>query len=92
MEQSDISFEKYYIDVFRFLRGLSRNEFLAEELTQETLHWAIKSRDTFQGSSDVRVWFCSIAKNIFYTHYKNQKRVEYGENRKYEYEQQERGK
>ena len=32
VDKADISFEKYYEDVLRFLRGLSRDEYLAEEL------------------------------------------------------------
>ncbi len=75
MDRPDISFEKYYEDVLRFLRGLSGDEYLAEELTQETIYRALKSIDTFRGDSDLRVWLCSIAKNLFFTHCKKQKRV-----------------
>lgn len=75
MEKSDISFEKYYEDVLRFLRGLSRDEYLAEELTQETIYRAIRSAHTFRGDSDLRVWLCSIAKNLYFTHYKKQKNI-----------------
>lgn len=73
MDNTDISFEKYYKDIFRFLRGISANEHLAEELTQETLYRALKSIDTYRGDTDMRVWLCSIAKNLFYTHCKKQK-------------------
>ncbi len=66
--------EKYYEDVFRFLRGLTRDEQLAEELTQETFYRAYKNADSFRGDSDMRVWLCSIAKNLFYTHCKKQQR------------------
>lgn len=79
MDKSDISFEEYYKDVLRFLRGLSRDEYLAEELTQETICRAIKSIDTFKGDSDLRVWLCSIAKNLYFSHCKRQKRVVQGE-------------
>lgn len=79
MDKSDILFEECYEDVLRFLRGLSRNEQLAEELTQETIYRAIKNIHTFKGDSDIRVWLCSIAKNLFYTYCKKQKRLAYGE-------------
>lgn len=79
MDKSDISFEEYYKDVLRFLRGLSRDEYLAEELTQETICRAIKSIDTFKGDSDLRVWLCSIAKNLYFTHCRKQKRIVQGE-------------
>ena len=59
MDQSDKIFETYYEDVLRFLRGLSRDEYLAEELAQETMYRAIKSIHTFRGDSDLRVWLWS---------------------------------
>lgn len=79
MDKSDISFEKYYEDVLRFLRGLSRDEYLAEELTQEAICRAMKSIHTFRGDSDLRVWLCSIAKNLYFTHCRKQKPLSYEE-------------
>ena len=79
MDQSDKIFETYYEDVLRFLRGLSRDEYLAEEVAQETMYRAIKSIHTFRGDSDLRVWLCSIAKNLFFTHVKKQRRAMQGE-------------
>ena len=74
MGRSDIVLERYYEDVFRFLRGLSADEHLAEELTQETFYRALKAGDSYRGDADVRIWLCSIAKNLYYTQYKRQKR------------------
>lgn len=79
MEKSDVSFEKYYEDVLRFLRGLSKDEYLAEELTQETFYRAMKSIYKFRGDCDLRVWLCSIAKNLFFTYRKQQQRIVSGE-------------
>ena len=73
MENFEQLFEQYYEDVYRFLRGLSRNEDLAEELTQETFCRAFKGIDTYRGEANPRVWLCSIAKNLFYTHCRRQK-------------------
>ncbi|MBD5528084.1 MAG: RNA polymerase sigma factor [Lachnospiraceae bacterium] len=75
MDKPDILFEQYYEDVFRFLRGLSADEHLAEELTQETFYRALKSADSYRGEADMRIWLCSIAKNLYYTQYKKQKRL-----------------
>lgn len=69
MEDSENLFEKYYEDVFRFLRGLTLDEHLADELTQETFYRALKSIDTYRGESEWRVWLCSIAKNLYFTYY-----------------------
>lgn len=43
-------------------------------MTQETFYRALKSIDTYRGDTNLRVWLCSIAKNLYYTHYKTQKR------------------
>lgn len=75
MDTSEILYQKYYENVLRFLRGISRDEYLAEELTQETFYRAMKSIHTFRGDTDICVWLCSIAKNLFYTHQKKQGRI-----------------
>lgn len=74
MGKPDIVLEQYYEDVFRFLRGLSADEHLAEELTQETFYRALKAVDSYRGEADIRIWLCSIAKNLYYTQCKKQKR------------------
>ncbi len=79
MDKSEVSFEQYYEDVLRFLRGLSRNEDLAEELTQETFYRAMKSVHSFRGDCDLRIWLCSIAKKLFFTYRKKQQRITLGE-------------
>lgn len=73
MDDFDKIYRSCYEDVFRFLRGLSGNENLAEELTQETFYKAMKSIDTYKGGSELRVWLCSIAKHLYYDHCRKQK-------------------
>ena len=72
-------FEKIYIryfnDVFLFLKKLSKDESVAEEITSETFFKAMRSIDTFRGETDVRVWLCQIAKNCYFSHLKKQQRV-----------------
>lgn len=67
-------YRQYFDDVFRFLRGLTANEDLAEELTEETFFKALKAIDDFKGNCDVRVWLCQIAKNSYFSYIKKQKR------------------
>lgn len=74
MDRDEIVFEQYYEDVYRFLRALTRDRDLAEELTQETFLRAIRSIDTYRGEGEFRVWLCSIAKNLFYSQMKKQKK------------------
>ena len=69
----EAAFRAYYDDVFRFLRGLSASETLAEELTQETFFRAMRTLDSFKGNCDVRVWLCQIAKNAYISLCRRQK-------------------
>lgn len=72
MEPIEKIYESYYKDVYRFVLALSRNDHVAEDITQETFMKAIKAVDHFKGNCDVRVWLCQIAKNLFYTYRKKQ--------------------
>lgn len=57
MDRDEIVFEQYYEDVYRFLRALTRDRDLAEELTQETFLRAIRSIDTYRGEGGVGCGF-----------------------------------
>lgn len=63
---------RYFQDVFLFLRRLSGDEHIAEELTSETFFKAMRSIDAFRGECDIRVWLCQIAKNCYYSLQKKQ--------------------
>ena len=58
-------YNTYFHDVFLYLCSLSRNESLAEELTQETFCQAIRHLNRFRGESSVYAWLCGIAKNLW---------------------------
>ena len=75
MEDFEAVFREYYGDVFRFLRGLTANESLAEELTQETFFRAFRTIDSYRGESELRVWLCSIGRNLYYSHCRKQKHM-----------------
>ncbi len=63
-------YHTYFNDVYLYIRRLSGNEQMAEEITSETFFKAMHSIDRFRGDCDVRVWLCQIAKNCYYTHIK----------------------
>ena len=67
-------YNDYFHDVYLYMRSLSADEHLAEDITQETFFKAMKSVDSFRGDCDIRVWLCQIAKNLLFTHNKKQKR------------------
>jgi RNA polymerase sigma factor (sigma-70 family) len=66
-------YQAYFKDVFLYVRSLSADEHIAEEITQETFTKALKSLSSFDGKKDVRAWLFTIAKNTFYTYCKRQK-------------------
>ncbi|MBR6404630.1 MAG: RNA polymerase sigma factor [Lachnospiraceae bacterium] len=75
MDNLETLFEKHYSDVFRYLRGLTGSEDLAEELTQETFYRALRALKDFRGDCPPRVWLCQIAKNLYYEHLRKQKKT-----------------
>lgn len=60
-------YNKYFRDVYRYALALTKNESLAEEITQETFFKALKSIDQFDGRCRLYVWLCQIAKNTYFT-------------------------
>ena len=63
-------YNTYFNDVYLYIRRLSGDEHIAEEITSDTFFKAIKSIDSFRGDCDVRVWLCQIAKNSYYSYIK----------------------
>lgn len=63
-------YRTYFDIVYRYIRSVSQDGSLAEEVTQETFFKALKKADQFRGDCDVRVWLCQIAKNTLYDHLK----------------------
>lgn len=57
-----------------FIKSLSHDESIAEEITQEAFFKALKSIEKFDGSKDIRAWLFTIAKNTYFSHYKRKKR------------------
>ena len=67
-------YNAYFDDVYRYIRRLSGNEHVAEEITSDTFFKAMKKLDTFRGDCDLRVWLYQIAKNSYYTYLKKEKK------------------
>ena len=61
----DQIYNDYFQDVFYYLRSLSSNRDVAEDLTQDTFVKAMKSLDQYDGRKDIRAWLFTIAKNSF---------------------------
>ena len=74
MEDMREVYRQHAQTVYKFLLAKTRDEHLAEELTQETFYQAVKSVDRFDGSCKVSVWLCQIAKHLWFQHLRKQKR------------------
>lgn len=73
----DAEFEKiyqdYYLSVYKYLLSLSKNESIAEEMTQETFYKVLKSIKKYDPKYEIFTWICSIAKNTYYSYCKKNK-------------------
>lgn len=76
MAEFESIYSEYFRDVYLFVLSLSRNEKVAEEITQETFFKALKSIDKFNGNCKINVWLCQIAKNTYFTYLDKQKRYD----------------
>lgn len=69
MTEFEEVYRLYFQDVYKYALSLTRDEHIAEELTQETFFKALRSIDQFDGRCKVYVWLCQIAKNTYFTQY-----------------------
>lgn len=60
-------YRRYFADVYKYVLALSRDEAVAEEVTQETFFKALTAIDGFRGQCQLRVWLCQIARNQYLT-------------------------
>ena len=67
LEPFEEIYQRYFKDVYRYALSLTRDENLAEEITQETFFKALRSLVRFDGKCRLYVWLCQIAKNTYFT-------------------------
>lgn len=76
MTQFEEIYRTYFNDVYLYIRRLSGNEELSEEITSEAFFKAMRGISGFRGDCDIRVWLCQIAKNCYYTYLKKAGRTD----------------
>lgn len=69
----EVIYRKYFRDVFFYIRAISRDESLAEEITQETFVKAMKNIEQFDERKDIRAWLFTIARNTYCRHCRRHK-------------------
>ena len=67
------AYRKYFNDVYLYVRRLSGDEHIAEEITSDTFYKALYSINKFRGDCDIRVWLCQIAKNSYFAYIKKRR-------------------
>ena len=67
-------YKEHFTDVYKYVLSISRDEAVAEEVTQETFFKAMQKINTFNGECKLFVWLCQIAKNSYFTLHKKRKR------------------
>lgn len=67
-------YNKYKNDIYKYLFYLTKDPYIAEDLTQETFIGAFKSIHKFKGESKVSTWLFQIAKYTYYNFLRKQKK------------------
>lgn len=79
----DEEFEKiyqiYFRDVYYYILSLSKDKFIAEDITSETFLKAMKSIYDFRGDASIRTWLCQIAKNEYFSSLRKDKKIVFTE-------------
>ena len=79
-EEFEKIYQVYFHDVYYYMLSLSKDKFIAEDITSETFLKALKSIDSFRGDTSVRVWLCQIAKNEYFSLLRKDKSIDFTEN------------
>lgn len=66
-------YKEYFKDVYLYVKSLSGDVHVAEDITSETFLKAVKSINSFKGDCDIRVWLCQIAKNTYFSYLRKNK-------------------
>ena len=75
MTDIEILYNNYFKDVYVFVFSVSKDKYIAEDITSETFMKAIKSIDSFKGNCDIKTWLFQIAKNSYYSYLRKNKNL-----------------
>ena len=74
MPNFETLYRLHYGFILKYLLKLTKNQDLADELTQETFFKAYMNLNSLKQADKVAVWLCQIAKNTYFSWCKKQKR------------------
>ena len=67
-------YEAHYATVYAYLKSLCGDPLLAEDLASEVFLRALTHIKSYDPKYAPTTWLCTIGKNLFYSHYKREKR------------------
>ena len=70
MKEMEEIYKKYCVPLKKYVVSICRDPDTADDIVSETFYRAIKNIDSFDGIS-LFGWLCTIAKNIYFNHLKN---------------------
>ena len=76
MTEFESIYREYFRDVELYLRAITKEEHLAEELTEQVFFQALKALPKFRGDCDIRTWLCAMARNCYLSHLRKAKPAE----------------
>lgn len=65
MTEFERIYRVYFTDVELYLRTITRDEALAEELTAQVFFRAMKALPKFRGECDIGTWLCALGNNCY---------------------------
>ncbi|MGO1368694.1 MAG: RNA polymerase sigma factor [Senegalia sp. (in: firmicutes)] len=75
-EEFEKIYQIYFKDVYYYILSLSKDKYIAEDITSETFLKAIKAIDKFRGDAKLRIWLCQIAKNEYFSYLRKNKKLD----------------
>lgn len=76
MLEIEMLYNKYFSRVYSFVIGLSHNEYIAREITQQTFFKALEKVKSLGDNANVFSWLCKIAKNSYIDYLRKEKRCD----------------
>ena len=73
MTEFETIYRRYFTDVELYLRAITKDVSLAEELTEQVFFQALKALPKFRGDCDIRTWLCAMARNCYVSHLRKTK-------------------
>lgn len=76
MTEFETIYRRYFTDVELYLRAITKDPSLSEELTEQVFFQALKALPKFRGDCDIRTWLCTMARNCYLSHLRKTKPAE----------------